>query len=91
LSDDYVAVQATTSLDEQITWLPPQGDWHGGFSAPNGAIWDIAGRALKPSSEYPSGSSMKSSNLMPAHWQARDDAVMLIPLPRPPSITESSE
>ena len=91
LSGDYVAVQATTSLDEPITWLPPQGNWHGGFSAPNGAIWDIAGRALKPSSNHPGKSSMKFSNLMPAPWQARNDAVMLMPLPRPSSIIESSE
>lgn len=91
LAGEYVAVQATTALDEPVSWLPPQGKWPGGFIGPGGAAWDIAGRALKPFPGHPGGSAMKASNLMPAPWQARDDAVLLIPLPTPQPVIESSE
>lgn len=91
LSGDYVAVQARTVLDEPVSWLPPEGEWPGGFHAPSGALWDVAGRALKPLPGQPGSPVMKFSNLMPAPFQAREDTVLLIPLPARQPDTESSE
>lgn len=91
LSREYLAVQAATALDETVSWLPPQGEWSGGFIAPSGAAWDLAGRALKPFPGHPGGHAMKVPNLMPSPWQETDDAILLIPLPTPQPAIKSSE
>lgn len=91
LARDYVAVQAITAQDETVRWLAPHGEWPGGFIAPSGAAWDIAGRALKPFNGHPSQHSTKTQNLMPSPWQTQDDAVLLIPLPLAQPVIESRE
>ena len=82
LEQDYLVVQATSPLDETVSYLPPQGGWPGGFTAPSGAVWDVAGRALKPVSGHPTGYAMKVSNLIPAPWRNLDEGVLLMPLPQ---------
>jgi hypothetical protein len=91
LSRDYVAVQSVSTQDEPVRWLPPNGAWPGGFVAPGGAAWDLAGRALKPYPGHPTGHTAKIANLMPSPWQQHGDTVLLIPLPPLPPVTESSE
>lgn len=82
LEQEYLVVQATSPLDETVTYLPPQGDWPGGYTAPSGAVWDVAGRALKPVTGHPTAYAMKVSNLMPAPWRTHDEGVLLMPLPQ---------
>lgn len=81
LDQEYLVVQAHTSLDEAITYLGPQTNWAGGFVAKSGAAWDVAGRALKPFPGHPGGNVMKVSNLIPAPWRRHDDGVLLMPAP----------
>ena len=81
LDQEYLVVQAQTSLDEAITYLGPQANWAGGFVAKSGAAWDVAGRALKPFPGHPGGNTMKVSNLIPAPWRRHDDGVLLMPAP----------
>lgn len=81
LDQEYLVVQARTSLDEPVSWLPPQGNWPGGFIAGSGAAWDLAGRALKPFAGHPGGSAMKVSNLVPAPWRKHESGLLLMPLP----------
>lgn len=81
LDQEYLVVQARTSLDEPVSWLPPQGNWPGGFIAGSGAAWDLAGRALKPFDGHPGGYAMKVSNLIPAPWRKHERGLLLMPLP----------
>jgi len=82
LEQDYLVIQATSPLDETVSYLSPQDGWSGGFTAPSGAAWDLAGRALKPVTGHPTGYAMKVSNLMPAPYRVHDDGVLLMPLPQ---------
>lgn len=81
LEQEYLVIQATSPLDEPVTYLPPQDDWPGGFTAPSGAAWDVAGRALRPVTGHPTGYALKISNLIPAPYRAQGDGVLLMPLP----------
>lgn len=95
LDRDYLVVSGRTPLDEDVEALPASDTWPGGFIAPGGNTWDVAGRALKPHPGHPGTSAMKTANLMPSSWQRHDDGILLIPMPEaatglnPP--TESSE
>ena len=95
LDRNYVVVSARTLMDEDVEALPAFNTWPGGFIAPGGNTWDVAGRALKPHPGHPGTSAMKTANLMPCPWQRHDDGILLMPMPAattgPNPPTESSE
>lgn len=78
---DWFVVPEHSALGEPLRFLPPAGDWPGGFVSGGGAAWDVAGRALKPWPGHPGGSVMKAQNLLPLPWRVADDALVLLPLP----------
>lgn len=51
-----------------------------------GHAYDIAGQALKPGPDHPDGSPLRTANLAPLPWQAREGGVRLLPLPVPQAV-----
>lgn len=82
----YFVVRATSMQDEPLQYLPAKAAWPGGFTADNGAAWDIAGRALKPWPGHPTGYNMKIQNLLPMPFKVYGDGVLLIPPPDAPAL-----
>lgn len=77
----WLALRATSMLDEPVRFLPAQGQWPGGFVADSGAAWDVAGRALKPWPGHPASYAVKTQNLLPMPAMERDGALLLLPAP----------
>lgn len=78
---DWFVLHAASALDEPVQYLPARGTWPGGFVAPGGAAWDVAGRALKPWPGHPTGHALKAQNLLPMPFTTRDGALVLLPWP----------
>lgn len=51
-----------------------------------GHAYDSAGQALKPGPRHPDGSPLRTANLAPLPWQAREGGVRLLPPPSPSSV-----
>lgn len=80
-AQDWFVLPDRSALDEPVRILGPRGQWPGGFVAPSGAAWDVAGRALKPWPGHPGGYAMTVQNLLPLPWRVVDGQLVLLPLP----------
>lgn len=79
----WFVLQPLSATDEPVRFLPADGDWPGGFIAPSGAAWDLAGRALKPWPGHPGGLNRTVQNLVPMPHRADRGRLVLRPARSP--------
>lgn len=92
LDAPWWVLASTSAAGEPVQFLEAQGNWPGGFIAPSGSAWDVAGRALKPGPTHPTGHIGKAQNLPAMPFRRHDDGILLLPLPAPtPAAEEPSE